>query len=84
MSVVLLQHVSQTLAKNLISWSVAPELASTKSGGRAPPMAHRHDVDILKRSASYFYKKRRISRMRTCLLSYSMDRLSREKEEEGE
>lgn len=35
--------------------SVAPRLTSTKSGGRAPAMAHRHDLAILKSSASYFY-----------------------------
>lgn len=35
---------------------VAPRLASTKSGGRAPAMAHRHDLAILKSSASYFYR----------------------------
>lgn len=36
--------------------SVAPKLASTKSGGRAPAMAHRHALAILKSSASYFCK----------------------------
>lgn len=35
---------------------VAPRLASTKSGGRAPAMAHRHDLALLKSSASYFYR----------------------------
>lgn len=42
--------------------SVAPGLASTKSGGRAPAMAHRHDMAILKSSASYFYRGDRSSR----------------------
>lgn len=37
---------------------VAPRLASTKSGGRAPAMAHRHALAILKSSASYFCKHR--------------------------
>lgn len=34
--------------------TVAPKLASTKSGGRAPAMAQRHELAILKSSASYF------------------------------
>lgn len=34
--------------------SVPSRLTSTKSGGRAPAMAHRHDLAILKSSASYF------------------------------
>lgn len=37
--------------------SVAPGLASTKSGGKAPAMAHMHDLAILKSSASYFYRR---------------------------
>lgn len=42
--------------------SVAPGLASTKSGGKAPAMAHKHDIAILKSSASYFYRRDRYSR----------------------
>ena len=39
--------------------SVAPELVSTKSGDRAPAMAQRQGMAILKSSASYFYTSRR-------------------------
>lgn len=42
--------------------SVAPGLASTKSGGKAPAMAHKHDIAILKSSASYFYRRDKYSR----------------------
>lgn len=39
-------------------FSSAPSrLTSTKSGGRAPAMAHRHDLAILKSSASYFCRR---------------------------
>lgn len=41
---------------NVCFSSVPSRLASTKSGGRAPAMAHRHDLVILKSSASYFYR----------------------------
>lgn len=43
---------------NVCFSSVPSRLASTKSGGRAPAMAHRHDLVILKSSASYFYRGR--------------------------
>lgn len=37
--------------------SIPSRLTSTKSGGRAPAMAHRHDLAILKSSASYFCRR---------------------------
>lgn len=37
--------------------SVPSRLTSTKSGGRAPAMAHRHDLAILKSSESYFCRR---------------------------
>lgn len=37
--------------------SVPSRLTSTKSGGRAPAMADRHDLAILKSSASYFCRR---------------------------
>lgn len=43
---------------NVCFSSVPSRLASTKSGGRAPAMAHRHDLVFLKSSASYFYRGR--------------------------
>lgn len=39
--------------------SVAPKLVSTKSGGRAPAMAHRQDLAILNSSESYFCTNKR-------------------------
>ena len=59
---------------------VAPREASTKSGGKAPAMAQRHDMAILKRSASYFYRRDRHSKNEDM-----MDGLSggREREEEA-
>lgn len=68
--------------------SVAPKLASTKSGGMAPAMAHRHALAILKSSASYFckhtYKRDRGSKKRLHLqLRYGVDPVEHSQEEDN-
>lgn len=73
--------------------SVAPGLASTKSGGRAPAMAHRHDLAILNSSASYFYTRDKTQQRegycffassRTCLFGLLDGQTEQSKAEERE